>query len=311
MSLYIDPNIETNEFEVDAILADAARRPSVVVLNGPREGQAFPLVGSTTVLGRSSEADIQFLRDGVSRKHAAFMVSADQCVVQDLESKNGTFVNGERGDYFTLQEGDEISLGGRVIVKFSRTSPVEEDFLRRQFESVTRDALTGLHNRRELEAQGRIEFAFAKRHQRPLSAAMIDIDYFKRINDTLGHTQGDEVLRLVARAIENTLRAEDFTARYGGEEFLVLMRETDTDAAYLAAERIRQAVLNIEHTMPFELSCSVGVATLSERNKDVISLYECADIALYEAKNNGRNRVGFFKSKSITTKVDKPIFVKA
>ena len=107
------------------------------------------------------------------------------------------------------------------------------------------------------------------------------------------------------------MRAIDVVSRYGGEEFLVLMRETDSEAALLAAERIRQKVLSLEHKMPFDLSCSVGVATLSARHKDVIALYESADIALYEAKNSGRNRVGFFKAKTVTTKVAKPVFAKA
>lgn len=162
------------------------------------------------------------------------------------------------------------------------------------------DALTGIHNRRYFEARCVEEIAHAHRHKRPLACMFLDIDKFKRINDSLGHLAGDEVLRAVAKLIELQLRGNDVFARYGGEEFVVLLPRTTLAQGSEIAERIRAAIANqtLEPLPGKQLvvTISIGVAMLSEQlpeGDDEVGkrLIASADAALYQAKEGGRNRV--------------------
>ncbi len=168
------------------------------------------------------------------------------------------------------------------------------------------DGLTGIPNRRFFEEQFEREWKRAVRTKRPISLLMIDIDFFKNFNDTLGHLEGDWVLREVARIISENLRKDmDIAARYGGEEFVVVLPETDAKEANEVAERIRKAIESrcIEHPSSKVSKCvtvSIGVATITpNENQSKEILVKRADEALYEAKRKGRNRVeAFAKSES-------------
>lgn len=162
------------------------------------------------------------------------------------------------------------------------------------------DPLTGVNNRRYFESRCRDEISHARRHQLPLSCMFLDIDKFKRINDTLGHQAGDEVLRNVARLIRLQLRSNDMIARYGGEEFVVLLPQTALKQASEIAERIRASVAaQLMQPLPGEnltVTISIGVALLQEALSDddqvlAEKLVKAADAALYQAKDGGRNRV--------------------
>lgn len=155
-----------------------------------------------------------------------------------------------------------------------------------------RDPLTGIGNRAALEDHLQREATLARRHHQPLSLLVIDIDWFKQVNDRHGHAIGDAVLRSVARDIGNVLRGDDLLFRFGGEEFVVLLRGTRPQGAAIVAERIRAAVES--SICPCEgkniqVTVSLGVASLREENGD--QLFDRADHALYEAKQQGRNRV--------------------
>jgi len=159
------------------------------------------------------------------------------------------------------------------------------------------DALTGLNNRRYLDEYLTIEWKRAAREQTPLSVLMIDIDEFKRYNDTYGHPAGDEVLRKVAATIRASFeRPADVAARYGGEEFTVVLPNTKLGGARFVANKIAHTVetLQIEHTastVSGYVTVSVGVAsTVPPRDGQLTTLIEMADAALYEAKRMGRNR---------------------
>jgi len=161
---------------------------------------------------------------------------------------------------------------------------------------ATTDALTGTHNRRNLFELGRLEIERARRYKHPLSVIMLDIDYFKRVNDTYGHGVGDQVLHSLAQECLDSLREFDILGRYGGEEFAVILPETDCADACKTAERLR---LRIEEK-PFitthgelSLTISLGVAELDDDIPDLAILLDLADSALYIAKQSGRNRVEF------------------
>lgn len=166
----------------------------------------------------------------------------------------------------------------------------------RLYEMATVDGLTRLYLRRHFEQRLAEEARRSQRYGTPLSLMMLDIDHFKRFNDTYGHATGDDVLRLVAQVIRRNIREDlDLPARYGGEEMLVLMPETDPEGAFRLAERVRQAVetasLPGPGGVPLSVTVSVGVATIPTHAQVEQALLETADAALYESKRAGRNRV--------------------
>jgi len=166
-------------------------------------------------------------------------------------------------------------------------------FQQAQHLSVT-DELTELNNRRHFFELAKVEYERIRRYERALSIVMIDIDRFKKLNDTYGHLVGDAVLREVARRIQETVRTIDTLARYGGEEFAVLMPETDLTEALLVAERVRRRVavgIAIDDGTTVSTTISVGVAQIDERCASLEAALRCADQALYAAKAAGRNRV--------------------
>jgi diguanylate cyclase (GGDEF)-like protein/PAS domain S-box-containing protein len=164
-------------------------------------------------------------------------------------------------------------------------------------ELAVRDSLTGLYNRRYLDETLEREVSRARREGIPLSLVMLDIDYFKRVNDTYGHQVGDEVLRTLAATLSADIRTEDVACRYGGEEFLILLPNMPLVAALARAEAWRAAVesLAIGHgDFVLTFTISLGVAAYPEHGKTPDDLTRCADQALYKAKHEGRNRVSVY-----------------
>jgi two-component system, cell cycle response regulator len=153
------------------------------------------------------------------------------------------------------------------------------------------DGLTGLYNRGYLNQRLSEEITFARRHERSLSCLMLDVDHFKRINDTYGHGFGDTVLKQVANILVSSCRTEDVICRYGGEEFLILARESDPA---VAAERIRAQIESAtfnQGVISTSVTCSIGVSDLIDGDDRIV---DRADTALYKSKQTGRNRVTLF-----------------
>ena len=159
---------------------------------------------------------------------------------------------------------------------------------------ATTDGLTRLYNRRYFMELAKRELSRAKRRGSPLGLLLIDVDRFKSVNDTFGHDIGDQTLKALTTIGRETFREYDIFCRYGGEEFTVLLPDTDLNGALQVAERFRQSVaayvLPTEQG-PLSFTVSIGLTTLSEETPDVEALLKKADIALYSAKTNGRNRV--------------------
>ncbi|CAN5354229.1 hypothetical protein BH09SUM1_BH09SUM1_25230 [soil metagenome] len=157
------------------------------------------------------------------------------------------------------------------------------------------DELTSLDNRRRFIQKLRVECLRARRHKVHLSILLLDIDHFKRINDTYGHMVGDQVLRTVGAILNADCRATDFAGRYGGEEFVVALPLTDLAGASVIAERIRENVAAhsffLESQPAFHVTCSIGVANVNCSANEAFSLMDAADKLLYVAKQQGRNRV--------------------
>ena len=154
------------------------------------------------------------------------------------------------------------------------------------------DPLTRLLNRRGFESQAALALALARRSGRPLSALSLDIDFFKRINDSFGHGVGDLVLQRVAQALTQRTRQADLIARFGGEEFVLLLPDTDGDSAMHLAETLRQSIAALDIPPVGTVHISVGVSSLRSKDAgDIDAMLQRSDEALYQAKQNGRNRV--------------------
>ncbi|HEV2110174.1 MAG TPA: two-component regulator propeller domain-containing protein [Gammaproteobacteria bacterium] len=158
---------------------------------------------------------------------------------------------------------------------------------------ATTDGLTRLYNRRTFLQRAESEFERTRRYQRPLSVLMMDVDHFKEVNDSHGHEVGDRVLRVLADECRRTLRQQDVLGRYGGEEFVAFLPETTAAVALEVAERLRKSVESLRVPVDrnsVRITLSIGVATVGEKDRDISALIISADQALYEAKQQGRNR---------------------
>jgi diguanylate cyclase (GGDEF)-like protein len=272
----------------------------LLVLSGPQFGSIFPVAtGTEVVLGRREDADIQIRDDGVSRRHVSVKVEGEGALVKDLDSANGTYVDGKRVPEARVRDGARIHVGAQTTLKFIWADELDAHYQMRLAEGAFQDPLTGLYNRRHLDDRLAAELAAAQRHGRPVSLLMIDIDHFKEVNDDHGHLAGDEALKMVAFVLRGAVRKEDVLARYGGEEFVVVARETVLEGAHALAERIRRAVershcawqgRELGVTVSIGVTVSVGLTEFVQGRSER-ELLEAADRALYLAKQQGRNRV--------------------
>lgn len=184
------------------------------------------------------------------------------------------------------------NLNSLIISKSELEAQITARTIELQAQTRT-DSLTGVHNRRSLNRVGEREINMARRYEQQLSVLMIDLDKFKNINDTYGHTFGDVVLIQATQVISAQLRDSDFLARYGGEEFTVILPHTDADGAFEIAERIRQAFENRvfgDAEQGVKQTVSIGISEISEDTNSLGELIVLADKRLYEAKRRGRNR---------------------
>jgi len=270
-------------------------RAYLIVLVGSNVGEMFEVEFPETVLGRGANATVRLNDDGISRRHARLVRAGSDVVLEDLNSSNGTSVNGENISQRILRDGDKIRLGSTTILKFTYHDHLDVSFQQQMIDAALRDGLTKAFNKRYFLSRLETEIAYAKRHRAPLSLVMFDVDHFKRVNDTFGHLAGDYVLTKISKLTMNTVRTEDVFARYGGEEFGVICRGVTLGNAGILGERLRSAVETerFEHEgTRMQITISVGVAASPDLPVETPEqLIAAADEALYQAKRTGRNRV--------------------
>ena len=183
-----------------------------------------------------------------------------------------------------------------IVVYLRETAPVIEakrlmDHLK---ESTLRDAMTGLYNRRFLEEYATTLVATSQRRKASFSVLMLDLDYFKKVNDTFGHEAGDKVLKMLSETLTKSVRTSDMVVRYGGEEFLIILMDTNAEGALIIAENIRAKVEETKISLPgtmLQKTISIGVSEFPLDADTFWQVVKYADVALYAAKTQGRNRV--------------------
>lgn len=193
------------------------------------------------------------------------------CTMGPLRSDN----NSISGIFLIVQDVTELATYEQKLVEMN-----------------TKDALTGIYNRRHLESRLKEECDRQRRYARPFSLIMIDIDFFKKVNDTYGHQTGDLILQSVAAKTAAVIRKTDFVARYGGEEFCCLLPETTADAAETVAEHLRIHIEEMENRFEnntIKVTISLGISGFVAEDSPA-TLLKRADDALYQAKHSGRNR---------------------
>ena len=181
-------------------------------------------------------------------------------------------------------------------VKLTRQTQALQEAQAKLKEQANRDPMTNMHNRRYFAQMSEKIVSIAKRTKEPLGFMMIDIDNFKKVNDTYGHNVGDEVIKMLANKLISRVRESDIAARFGGEEFAIILPNTDLKSASEVAETIRLEVEQIKYNDNLHFTISIGVSELNhEDTKSVTEALNNSDKALYEAKASGRNRVSIFK----------------
>jgi two-component system, cell cycle response regulator len=292
----MDISMRSTDFGVSPVTQPAIRdRAMLLRMDGVGAGGVVSITTPPFSIGRHATNRLPVDDDSISRFHARFVYENGEFYVEDLGSRNGTFIQGKRITRAVIKDDDWVQLGARVAFRFAMTDARQEGLLRKLYESSTRDALTAAYNRRHFDDRLRSEIAFAVRHATDCGLILLDLDHFKRVNDTYGHPAGDEVLRHLSAIATRMLRTEDVFARFGGEEFAVILRGSSTRGASQLAERLRDALATnhaVYEGQKIPMTLSAGCAALSccsaPTSEEVVAV---ADRRLYAAKLGGRNRV--------------------
>jgi diguanylate cyclase len=218
-----------------------------------------------------------------------------ETVVSRLEIINHALEDKRLKDKLHQNEADQkVTALQQHLAEMKNTISTVNEQSRMLEQELLNDPLTGAYNRRAYDRNIENEMSRYFRYKRPFSMLLLDVDHFKTINDTYGHTIGDKCLKEIIKRIKPALRDTDFLARYGGEEFIVILPETGGEIAKEAAERMRSIVENIEFLHKKELvkiTISIGVTQVMPSDETHEAIFHRTDQALYKAKNSGRNRV--------------------
>ena len=282
------------------------------------------------LIGRSPQSNILLTDKAVSREHAKLEYSNSTFILEDLGSTNGTKVNDAAATIITLESMDKLTFGRisftfkiKSLSKNVRTTITPDDtrVLEKDLEMIIDglelstlknqlmafqnkmnknkkdlitlaygDGLTGLYNRRYFDKVLATELKRASRYGRVVTLIMIDIDHFKKFNDTYGHQKGDSVLRTVGTILKENSRSSDVVCRYGGEEIAIILPEQDIKQGFLSAEKLRKTlVIEAKDIEDVDITASFGISSTEGKPLSSEELIQKSDKALYLAKQSGRN----------------------
>lgn len=289
---WADPTCEERLEPTGLRRVAGATDPTITVVNGLEAGR-IETVGPELTIGRSAANGLCLPDPGISRLHARLVREGDMVAIEDLGSRNGTFLDGvglRPSRRVPLEPNTHVTLGCHVTLRFARLCADEQHLAHELYDAARRDVLTRAFNRRTFFQRLGAEMS----QSRCTSIVVFDLDHFKRINDAGGHAAGDAVLREVARVARLVLRSQDMLARVGGEEFALILTGAALGEARTCAERLRTCIAALDVPFAgrtFRVTLSAGVACSIEGTPDGQALYQLADTRLYAAKERGRNRV--------------------
>ncbi len=288
---------KTATIDDEAVVLSEDRHPYLVIYTGNDSGCRYKLNSGFMTIGRSPEADISIEDERISRIHCVIKLLGHTITIEDKGSTNGTYVDARKISRAQLLPGASLQLG-HSIMKIEYKTEAEVRSEKKLLQRASLDALTGIFNRHHFNKLALIEMAYAGRHKLPTGVVLMDIDNFKRVNDTYGHQSGDLVLAQLANTVINNKRTDDLFGRYGGDEFIILPRgEISTEGLQVHCERIRKAVEGFEFCfedicvrITISLGFHITKTVSSDTETMLFDLIRKADQALYLAKERGRNR---------------------
>ncbi|MBY0316162.1 MAG: GGDEF domain-containing protein [Bdellovibrionales bacterium] len=272
--------------------------PSLVLLMGPAgyQGRQWSLDNADVIIGRSMSSDVFIDDRSVSKSHAKLTYGFGEVSIIDLDSTNKTIVNGAAIPPFVpkkLENNDQIKIGN-VLFKFLEQGSIEAITHQNLQQKSEKDPLTGAWNKGALLVKGPEFFKRARLLNTPMSLLVLDLDHFRRINETYSHLGGDVVLREVSQVVNKLIRNDDYFARFGGEEFVVMLFGSNIQKAEEIGERIRSTIEKHEFShqgQNIPVTTSIGISAQEPEMSTFDELFAKADTALYASKNSGRNRV--------------------
>jgi two-component system, cell cycle response regulator len=280
-----------------------ARRPYLMVIAGSRVGELHKLTQARTVVGRSPDAAIRVVDHGISREHVELVVEADRLTARDLDSTNGTYLNGVRSNVREIGNGDKLSIGAATFLVFMHQDGIEEAYQRGRFHSAARDRATPALKQEIFVERLRQEVSFSRRHAAPLSLILWEVDGYADAVRRLGLAAGAILLGGVAETVRGLLQTDDILGRCGPGRVAVACRETPLADARRRAENMRATIART----PIELgagfgtdaaptsrpvTASCGVAVCREGGVTTsAALMAAAEAALDVARGRGGNRV--------------------
>jgi two-component system cell cycle response regulator len=279
---------------------EAQEKPAaLLVVGGELNGTLFDLPEEPITCGRSAKNNITLEFNGISREHFKLSFNGDTYELEDMGSRNGTFINNEKlENKIALRKGDTIKIGAIALKYLPKGDTERLTYDKLNMEANT-DGHTGCFNKTYFNNKIDLEVKKSKVTGSPLSLVVFDLDHFKKLNDNYGHDAGDYVLKELAEVIrKNGVRENDVFARYGGEEFVILLPNTNLKQAFEIAERLRKVVE--AHDFVYEsnklpVTASIGVSDYRKGVNTGTDLFKRADEAVYKSKEGGRNQVNFYR----------------
>jgi diguanylate cyclase (GGDEF)-like protein len=281
--------------DISRRILNPEREPYLVAFTGRQGLQRFKIIEGKTTVGRSSKADIVLKDNRISGIHCLIDNIRGRIFIEDQGSTNGTYKNGHRVKREAVTTNSNLQIG-RTVMKIEYKNTSEVEFENELIRKATTDPSTGILNKSYFMTRAHEEIALAARTDSPVGLVMLDIDSFKKVNDTYGHQAGDYVINQLSMMINLQRRTEDLFGRYGGEEFVILIRGNfDKERAKLFCERVRKSIESYEFNYDGKkISITISLGLCLEYGSNISSLQDLirqADEALYRAKKNGRNRV--------------------
>ncbi len=272
---------------------------NLIVMKGNDLGKQFKIKRDNLIIGRTASADIMLKDKQISRSHAEvraiYLPQQQETLykIVDLGSTNHVYVNSVQITEHRLEQDDKIQIGD-TILKFSIQDEIEAKYHSAIQKKIEYDDLTSLLTYESFRSALVWEIDNAKEHKQHFTIIMMDLDNFKKVNDTHGHLMGSYVLSEIGSLIRKKLRQFDISARYGGEEFVSYLPETSHSEAFIAAERLRIAIeKNVfsYNNIKLNITISMGISEFPKNGKKLDKLVAAADEVLYKAKQEGKNRV--------------------